>query len=138
MDIPPCFYRISIKWLILDEEWKFLLCKESTGMWDFPGGGLDEWEDARDWLQREIHEEMWLETISIWAYPSYFPTDNSLSGKPIANIFYETKLSNFEFKSSDECQEIGFFSKDQAEKIPIFSNVVKFLNIYNPKKHVHL
>lgn len=36
--IPDCFYRISIKALILDEFGKFLLCREDNGKWDFPGG----------------------------------------------------------------------------------------------------
>jgi len=35
--IPACFYRISIKALILDENGRFLLCREDNGKWDFPG-----------------------------------------------------------------------------------------------------
>ena len=41
LHIPDCFYRIAVKALILNEEGKFLLTKEDTGLWNIPGGGLD-------------------------------------------------------------------------------------------------
>lgn len=35
--IPECFYRVSVKALILDESGeRFLLFQESDGKWDFP------------------------------------------------------------------------------------------------------
>lgn len=36
-NISPCFYRISIKALILNEEKKFLLVKNENGIWEYPG-----------------------------------------------------------------------------------------------------
>jgi hypothetical protein len=36
--IPNCFYRVSAKALILDENQRFLLAKEDNGYRDFPGG----------------------------------------------------------------------------------------------------
>lgn len=57
-NIPNCFYRISIKALILDKDGKFLLCRESDGRWELPGGGLDHGENPQDGLMREIKEEM--------------------------------------------------------------------------------
>lgn len=56
--IPSCFYRVSIKALILDTDGRFLLIKEDNGFWEFPGGGLDFGEEPADGLRREIHEEM--------------------------------------------------------------------------------
>jgi len=36
-NIPNCFYRVSVKALVLDDtKNKFLLLKEDDGMWDFP------------------------------------------------------------------------------------------------------
>jgi 8-oxo-dGTP pyrophosphatase MutT (NUDIX family) len=40
-NIPNCFYRVSIKALVLDEQGRFLLCREDNGKWELPGGGLD-------------------------------------------------------------------------------------------------
>ena len=55
MEVPECFYRISIKALVLNEtKDKFLICQEENGMWDLPGGGLDWETKPQEDLQREI------------------------------------------------------------------------------------
>jgi len=56
--IPDCFYRLSIKALILNEEGRFLLCRENIGQWELPGGGLEFGESPRDGIVREMKEEM--------------------------------------------------------------------------------
>ena len=40
-NIPNCYYRVSVKALITDNEGKFLLIRENVGKWELPGGGLD-------------------------------------------------------------------------------------------------
>jgi 8-oxo-dGTP diphosphatase len=37
-NIPPCFYRLSVKALIHDEQGRFLLVKEENNLWELPGG----------------------------------------------------------------------------------------------------
>ena len=133
--IPPCFYRISIKALILDESGKFLLMKEENWLWDFPGGGLDHGENPLDGIRREIAEEMWLEVVEIMESPTYFLTAKSLRGKPIANVFYETKVKNLDFTPSSECIEIGFYDIEEAKSLETYSNVQEFLKLYNPDNH---
>ncbi len=56
----------------------------------------------------------------------------------IANILYETKLQNFDFKPSKECIEIGFFTLEEAKKLETYPNIQVFLSQYNPANHVHL
>lgn len=74
-NIPNCFYRISIKALVLDAQGKFLLCREDDNRWDFPGGGYDHTDASpRDALIRELREEMGVEMTSMEDYPSYFVT----------------------------------------------------------------
>ncbi len=136
--IPNAYYRTSIKALILDEDKKFLLTKAESGKWDFPGGGLDWGEDPREGIIREIREEMGIETTFIAEHPSYFLTciaDEDELGW-INNVIYITQLENLDFVLSDECIEIGFFSVEEARKVPLFSNVTKFLELYNPENHV--
>jgi ADP-ribose pyrophosphatase YjhB (NUDIX family) len=73
--IPDCFYRISIKALVLDEQGKFLLCREDDNRWDFPGGGYDHTDiSPRDALIRELREEMGVEMLTIEECPSYLVT----------------------------------------------------------------
>jgi len=73
--VPDCFYCVSIKALVLDEQGKFLLCREDDNRWDFPGGGYDHTDSSpRDALVRELQEEMGVEMIYMEEHPSYFVT----------------------------------------------------------------
>lgn len=135
-NIPDCFYRISVKALILDEKKRFLLTLENKGLWELPGGGLSFGEKPQECLVREIKEETGLELVHIKEQPSYFLTALSLSGRQwISNVIYETKVKNFNFKPSDECVEMRFFTKEEAVKEKLLPNVIEFIKIYNPDNH---
>jgi 8-oxo-dGTP pyrophosphatase MutT (NUDIX family) len=131
--IPDCFYRISIKALVLNDEWKFLLCREDDGRWEFPGGGYEYGEiTPQECIIREIAEEMWLEVTSIEEYPSYFVTaKHAKRWYHFANVFYKTKLKNLDITRSDECEEVSFFTAEEAMKLELFPNVQEFCKQYN-------
>ena len=135
--VPECFYRVSVKALIIDKQWRFLLSKEKSWIWDIPGGGLDEWENISDGLKREIKEEMWLDINKHESQPSYFFKFIGKSGKEKINVLYLTSVKNLIFTPSDECVEIEFFDKESVKNIEVFPNVIEFLKLYNPKNHVH-
>ena len=134
-NIPNCFYRISIKALILDDKKRFLLTKEKDGKWDLPGGGLDFGEKPENCLRREIQEEMGLEVTYISDTPSYFLTSQKEITFWFANIIYLTKIKDLNFTKSDECTEIKFFTKEEAIKEDVISNILDFLKLFNPQKH---
>lgn len=134
--IPNCFYRVSAKALILDENQRFLLAKEDNGYRDFPGGWLDFGEDPRAGIEREIQEETWVKTTYIAAEPAYFIT----VAKPekncrLAHVFYETKIKNLDFVKSKECTELKFFSKEEAGQELIYGQVKAFIKHFDPKNH---
>lgn len=133
--IPPCFYRISIKALILNEEKKFLLSKEKNWIWDLPGGWLDEWEDISTCLKRELLEEMWLEIIQHESQPCYFLKFTGKSWKEKVNALYVTSVKDLNFIPSDECIEIGFYDIEEAKSLETYPNVQEFLSLYNPNNH---
>ncbi len=129
--IPNCFYRISIKALILDEEKRFLLVKEDNGLWELPGGGLDFGENPQDGIKRELQEEMGLNITFVAEKPSYFLTIPNLKNVYIANVLYETKVEDLNFTPSEECVEIKFFTKEEAlQEKNLFPNVLEFAKIY--------
>jgi hypothetical protein len=37
MEVKQAWYRVSVKALIENESWDFLLAKEENWIWDFPG-----------------------------------------------------------------------------------------------------
>jgi 8-oxo-dGTP pyrophosphatase MutT (NUDIX family) len=123
MEVPNCYYRVSIKALVLDEtRTKFLLVQEKDGRWELPGGGLDHGEKIHEALKREIKEEMGLNVTSIAEKPAYFLIATTKE-KPIVNALYETTLENLDFTPSNECVAIGFFSADEAKTMQTLPNV---------------
>ncbi len=134
-NIPECFYRISIKALILDDEKRFLLTKEKNGKWELPGGGLDFGEKPQECLIREIKEEMGVDVTFVSDTPSYFLTSQKENAHWFSNIIYITKVKDLDFTPSDECIEIRFFTKEDALKENLFSNVLDFVALYDPRNH---
>ncbi|MDD2807506.1 MAG: NUDIX hydrolase [Patescibacteria group bacterium] len=134
--IPNCFYRVSVKALILDDQKRFLLTWEDKGFWELPGGGLDFGEKSFECLAREIKEEMGLEVTQVNDRPSYFLTVLHRGGQySICNILYEVKVNNLNFRPSAECVELRFFTKAEAAKENLSINVVEFVKLYNPDNH---
>ena len=73
---------------------------------------------------------MWLEVDFINKNPKYFITSHKPESKSrpfIANVFYEVKLKNLDFKKSDECQEIWFFNVDNISSVKTLVNVWDFI-----------
>ncbi len=134
--VPNCFYRVSVKALILDEQKRFLLSLVEKGTWELPGGGLDFGEEPHEGLKRELNEEMGLEVISIEDQPSYVVTA-FVAKQNIwkANVVYQTTVKNLNFRPSDECVKLRFFTKKEALKEKLNLGVKKFVKAYDPKNH---
>lgn len=140
MDIPECFYRVSVKALILNEDRdKFLICKEENGKWELPGGGLEWGASPQKEIAREIKEEMALDVTWIAEQPSYFNTSafelRSHGGGQAAGIIYETEVRNLDFTPSDECVEIAFVNKETVGERKLFSVVLQLLDAFDPVRH---
>lgn len=131
-NIPDCFYRISVKALIVDEQKRFLLAKEENGKRELPGGGLDFWESHTTCLVREIKEEMGLDVTFVADNPSYFITSQKENAHWFANVLYLVKVKDLQFTPSYECVEVRFFTSEEALQENLFSNVADFAKIYNP------
>jgi 8-oxo-dGTP diphosphatase len=138
MQLPDCFYRVSIKGVILNEARdKFLICKESSGHWETPGGGLDWNTTPQEDLAREIKEEMGLEVTWVSDRPSYFLSGYQALNPdvPIVNIFFECKVNNLDITPSDECTEIRFVDKNDLVDLKTFPQVNQLADLFDPKNH---
>lgn len=136
-EIPECFYRVSVKALVLNETRdKFLICEEESGVWELPGGGLDWGMTPQEDLPREISEEMGLKVTKIADNPSYFITDQRLNrGVWIVNVIYETELENFNFTPSDECVNIKFVNKEDINEMKVFPTIKQLAEMFDPANH---
>ncbi len=134
--IPDCYYRISVKALILDEtRTKFLIIQENNGQWDMPGGGLDWGESIESGLRRELDEEMGLIITSITPNPIYFFTDKRKNGAYYANVFYEVVVRDLNFVPSRECVALRFVTGAESLELPLHSNVKKLAGIFDTNNH---
>ena len=105
--------------------------REDNNSRDFPWGGLEFGEDVKESIVREVKEEAWLEVIWVAKEPLYFVVSyNPEHDVRLGHPFYETKVKDLNFTPSEECQEIKFVTKEEAEKMNIRLNVVAFLKQY--------
>lgn len=132
MNILPCFHRVSIKGLLIDEQNRFLLMQEANGFWDLPGGGMDHGETPAICLRREIKEEMGLEIVAMDKTPSYFFASINPKGLPIVNAVYKISLTNLNFTVSEECVTIRFFSVAEIKQLrqQMYPNILEFIRHY--------
>ena len=120
----PCFYRVSVKGIVIDDQNRILLARENDGTWDMLGGGLDHGENPIVCLKREIQEETGLMVTKVWPEPKYFITAHKTSNNIyVANVVYQIELANLDFTPSDECQELAFFSLDEMRDLKLAPNV---------------
>lgn len=137
IEVPECYYRVSVKALILNETRdKFLICEEESGVWELPGGGLEWGATPQEDLPREIMEEMSLKVLKVADHPSYFITDQTLRRKQwIVNVVYETEVENLDFSPSSECINIKFVNQADIKDINMFPAVKQLASMFNPNNH---
>lgn len=131
-----CFYRTSIKGLVIDQKNRILLAHQIDDYWDLMGGGIEYDEEPIDALSREIKEETGLKITKISASPLYYITaKRQHKDTYVAILIHQIELNSLNFVASDECQELRFFSVEQAGQLKLYPVLYKFLDSFNPKLH---
>jgi ADP-ribose pyrophosphatase YjhB (NUDIX family) len=93
-----------------------------------PWWWLDHGEDITSGLQREIKEEMQLKVDHIeWKCFDIVIGENLLNKYPAAYAIYKARLQSLDFTSSNECQEIQFYTPQEALKQKLFPIVKTFV-----------
>ena len=95
--------------------------KRHGGLWEFPGGKLDEGESADDAARRELAEELALEVVRV---------DDSLHaiddvGAPFVIHFHPVRAEGE--PQAIEHDEVGWFSVDELRAMPLAPADARFV-----------
>jgi len=119
--IEECFYRVSVKAVVKDKN-KFMLCLDDSWYWDFPGWGIDHWENIEEALKREVMEEMWIKIQHSSTQPIYsYLWRSTQLWLPICVMCYKVELEHYNFTPSNECRKIWFFDSKDVENLKTYN-----------------
>lgn len=116
-------FGVSVKAVVINNEGKILICKSERGIWDLPGGRMNEGETIAETLSREVKEELGVECELIDERPLFAWNGLSDDGEPKVSIGFRTKLSSLNFKPSNENTQSAFLSAKELGNIRLQNTI---------------
>jgi ADP-ribose pyrophosphatase YjhB (NUDIX family) len=123
--------------LVVDDEGRILLARRAHepdgGLWDLPGGFVDEGEEPLDALRRELREEAGIEIepgeffgILVDRYGDADDAESTL------NLYWKARKTAGELRPDDDVAELRWFAPDElpAEDELAFRNNAQVLDAW--------
>ncbi|HSI98248.1 MAG TPA: NUDIX domain-containing protein [Gaiellaceae bacterium] len=104
--------------LVVDEDGRVLLARRAhepdAGLWDTPGGFLEEGEEPVDGLRRELLEETGL-TIAVGDFVGLFVDvyGDGTDAAAVLNLVWEATVESGEESPEDDVSELRWFPLDE-------------------------
>jgi 8-oxo-dGTP diphosphatase len=100
-----------------DADGRLLLARRAhepdAGLWDTPGGFLEEDEDALFALRRELREEAGVEVEPGSFFGTYVDHyGGNDESTPVLNLVWEARIVGGELEAADDVAELQWFSRD--------------------------
>ena len=110
-------FQVSVKGLFFNEDNKLMMLLQDNGMWEPPGGRIQKGENFIESLKRECFEDTGLECEILDNRPLIvYPTVDQ-DGRARIMVYFKIAPKNFNFKPSDECVDIKFYTKEEIRKL---------------------
>jgi 8-oxo-dGTP diphosphatase len=111
----------AVSALIVDEGGRLLLARRAhepdAGLWDTPGGFLEEGEHPLDALRRELGEETGLEVDAgdfVGAYVDRY--GDAPDARAVLNLVWEARVASGEERPADDVSELRWFGLDELPR----------------------
>jgi ADP-ribose pyrophosphatase YjhB (NUDIX family) len=116
--------------LVVNREGRLLMVRRAIepyrGMWDLPGGFLEEGEDPVAALRRELLEETGLEIEPLQllgAYVDWYGPERGEGVQATLNLFWTARAVGGDAIPEDDVAELGWFGRDELPDKLAFSNL---------------
>jgi 8-oxo-dGTP pyrophosphatase MutT (NUDIX family) len=120
--------RLGCTAIVFDEEKRVLLTRRTdNGQWCLPGGAMDSGESAAEACVREMWEETGLR-IRVKRLVGVYSDKDQLVIYPDGNkvfvvaLSFEAEITGGEPGLSNETTDVGFFSVNEMETMPMLGN----------------
>ena len=123
-------FQVSVKGLCFNESGKLLMIREQSGYWELPGGRIQVNEDLIEALKRECLEETGLNCELLDNRPFCVWPALDTNKKPRFYVCYKISFDNLDFKPSEECVEMKFFTKSEFAQLhtpPALQKLLEFI-----------
>ena len=102
--------------LVVDEAGRLMLARRAVepdaGLWDTPGGFLDEGEQPRDGLRRELLEEAGVEVEIGDFFGMYLDRYGPGQDAPyVLNLVWDVSIVGGELEAADDVSELAWFDR---------------------------
>jgi 8-oxo-dGTP diphosphatase len=121
--------------ILVDGESRVLLTRRAAapgaGLWDLPGGFIDEGEDALATLGRELREELGVE-IEPGCFVGSLPDRYGEGGPWTINFYWEARIVSGQPTAADDVADHGWFTRDGLPPRDEFAfrNTVEILELW--------